>query len=163
MSFRRFGNLRRPAGAKKGKTRPLFPHPLSTGYASARHAAAPLHPWLHPAAPLGRKDEDEEPASFHLTMLFRRTRLRCGIAVSCPYNTPRSVCQACEHLFQPQVYLTTSAFVNTIRRHRRIGWNRKSGQPPKGATGNSPWREPWVGKTGPQHSFLFLFEPRKGR
>ena len=55
-SFRRPKNLLRPAGAKKGgKPRPLFPHPLSTGSASGRRAAPPLHPWLQSAAPLGLK------------------------------------------------------------------------------------------------------------
>ena len=43
-----------PPGRKRGKkTRPLFPHPLSTGSSSGRFAAAPLHPRLHSAAPLG--------------------------------------------------------------------------------------------------------------
>ena len=72
MSFRRSGNLLRPAGAKKGTKGPgaLFPHPLSTGSASGRSAAAPLHPWLQSAAPLGRKGEkragDPFPSSaFH--------------------------------------------------------------------------------------------------
>ena len=72
MSFRRSGNLLRPAGAKKGTKGPsaLFPHPLSTGSASGRSAAAPLHPWLQSAAPLGRKREkragDPFPSSaFH--------------------------------------------------------------------------------------------------
>jgi hypothetical protein len=38
----------------------FFPHPLSTGFASGRIAAAPLHPWLHPFAPLGLKQRTPE-------------------------------------------------------------------------------------------------------
>ena len=45
-----------PLGRKRNKgERTLFSHPLSTGFASGRRAAAPLHPWLQSAAPLGRK------------------------------------------------------------------------------------------------------------
>ena len=43
-----------PLGRKRKKgPQPFFLHPLSTGSASGRFADAPLHPWLHPFAPLG--------------------------------------------------------------------------------------------------------------
>ena len=44
-----------PMGEKRRKgSWALFPHPLSTGCASGRCAAAPLHPWQQSVAPLGR-------------------------------------------------------------------------------------------------------------
>ena len=70
-SFRRPKNLLRPVGesnvgrdeipaccfaggtGKPGFHPGLHTHPLSTGSASGRFAAAPLHPWLHPFALLG--------------------------------------------------------------------------------------------------------------
>ena len=49
-------NLLRPAGARREKRdERLSPHSFSTGCASGRSAAAPLHPRLHSAAPLGLK------------------------------------------------------------------------------------------------------------
>jgi len=50
LSPRRFGTLLRPYGAKRIRNIRF----LSTGSASGRSAAAPLHPWLQSVAPLGR-------------------------------------------------------------------------------------------------------------
>jgi len=52
------------AGRKNGKESWIFlSHPLSTGSASGRNAAAPLHPWLQSAAPTGRLRPAVPPAS----------------------------------------------------------------------------------------------------
>jgi len=92
VSFRRSGNLLRPAGAKRGtKGRgTLSPHPLSTGSASGHGAAPPLHPWLHPAAPLGRKRGKKGRGPFFL-ICFPRVPRRAAERPRCStrgYNPP---------------------------------------------------------------------------
>ncbi len=53
------GRILRPSGAKRGMM-----YRLSTGFASGRYAAAPLHPWLQPVAPPGREFAPDGERSF---------------------------------------------------------------------------------------------------
>jgi len=77
---RRFSNPRTdtyassaPSGRKEEDEHAI----ASTGCASGGFAAAPLHPWLQSAAPLGREEEDGNP---HFAMAFAHPcRLRLGM------------------------------------------------------------------------------------
>jgi hypothetical protein len=52
--------LLRPSGAKKRKEENSAGRFVSTGFASGRIAAVPLHPRLHSFAPLGRMKSERK-------------------------------------------------------------------------------------------------------